>query len=83
MDAPPSLPPSPPPMHPNEAPKESGGAGPSQPSEEHELEDRDEAKSGSESGQTEATDGDLVNAARDLYGADAFQMRPITPITEF
>eukprot|EP00965_Chrysotila_dentata_P087584 2891295-Pleurochrysis_carterae.AAC.1 len=68
MDAPPSLPPSPPPMHPNEAQEGSSGVGPSQLPEGHELEDRDEAESGSESGQTEATDGDLVNAARDLYG---------------
>eukprot|EP00965_Chrysotila_dentata_P020227 669438-Pleurochrysis_carterae.AAC.1 len=83
MDAPLSLPPSPPPMHPNEAPEGSSGVGPSQPPEGDELEDRDEDESGSESGQTKATDGDLVSAARDLYGVDASQMRPITPITEF
>eukprot|EP00965_Chrysotila_dentata_P145043 4789702-Pleurochrysis_carterae.AAC.1 len=71
-------------MHPNEAPEESGGAGPSQPPEGPELEDQNETGSGSESGQTEAIDGDLVNAARDLYGVDATQqMRPITPIMDF
>eukprot|EP00965_Chrysotila_dentata_P025245 838549-Pleurochrysis_carterae.AAC.1 len=76
MNAPPSLPPSPPPMHPNEAPEGSSGVGPSQPPEGHELEDRDEAASGSESGQTEATDDDLVNGAQELQGGTAAQMRP-------
>eukprot|EP00965_Chrysotila_dentata_P164874 5443908-Pleurochrysis_carterae.AAC.1 len=82
MDAPPSLPPSPPPMHSNEAPEESGGAGQSQPPEGHELEDRDEAESGSEPGQTEATDDDLTNSARNVHDGAAAPMQPITPITE-
>eukprot|EP00965_Chrysotila_dentata_P182205 6016731-Pleurochrysis_carterae.AAC.1 len=83
MDMPPSLPPSPPPMHPNEASEGPSGAGPSQPPEGHERQDRDGDELGSESGRTEATDGDLVNAARDLLGVDATQMHAFTPITEF
>eukprot|EP00965_Chrysotila_dentata_P134364 4443273-Pleurochrysis_carterae.AAC.1 len=45
MDVPPALPPSPPPMHMDEVQEGPGGAGPSQPPEGHELEDRDEAES--------------------------------------
>eukprot|EP00965_Chrysotila_dentata_P097988 3240014-Pleurochrysis_carterae.AAC.1 len=82
-NAPPSLPPSPPPMHLDETPEGPGGDGPSQPPEGHELEDRDEADLRSESGRTEATDGDLVNAARYFYGVAATQMQPYIPITEF
>eukprot|EP00965_Chrysotila_dentata_P039117 1300771-Pleurochrysis_carterae.AAC.1 len=70
-------------MHPIEAPEGSGGAGPNQPPEGHEFEDRDEAKSGSESGRPEATDDDLTNAARNVHDGTAAPMRPITPITDF
>eukprot|EP00965_Chrysotila_dentata_P182523 6027051-Pleurochrysis_carterae.AAC.1 len=69
-------------MRPNEAPEESGGAGPSHSPEGHELEDRDEAGAESESGQTEATDNDLANLARNVHDGTAAPMRPITPITE-
>eukprot|EP00965_Chrysotila_dentata_P175406 5789905-Pleurochrysis_carterae.AAC.1 len=62
-------------MHPNEAPEGSGGVNPTQPPERHGLEDRDEAESGSESGQTEATDDDLVNAAQESHGDTAARMR--------
>eukprot|EP00965_Chrysotila_dentata_P127888 4229283-Pleurochrysis_carterae.AAC.1 len=61
-------------MRPNEAPEESGGAGPSQPPEGHELEDRDEAGAESESGQTEATDDDLANVARNVHDGTAASM---------
>eukprot|EP00965_Chrysotila_dentata_P041018 1360346-Pleurochrysis_carterae.AAC.1 len=67
-------------MHPNEAPEGSDGVGPSQPPEGHELEDRDEVESGSESGQTKATDDDLVNAAQESHGGTAARMRPVSPI---
>eukprot|EP00965_Chrysotila_dentata_P004743 154998-Pleurochrysis_carterae.AAC.1 len=83
MDVPPALPPSPPPMHPHEAPEESSGAGPRQPPEGHELEDRDEAEAGSESGQTEATDDDFTNFARNVHEDAAAPMQPITPVTGF
>eukprot|EP00965_Chrysotila_dentata_P028465 945689-Pleurochrysis_carterae.AAC.1 len=83
MDMPPSLPPSPPPMHPSEASEGPSGAGPSQSLEGHGRQDRDGDGVESESGQTEATDGNLVNAARDLFGVDATHMRPPSPITEF
>eukprot|EP00965_Chrysotila_dentata_P038752 1287407-Pleurochrysis_carterae.AAC.1 len=82
MDVPPSLPPSPPPMHSDEETEGSGGAGPCQLPEGHELEDRDEAETGSESGQTEATDDDLTNVARNVHDGAAAPMRPIIPITD-
>eukprot|EP00965_Chrysotila_dentata_P030838 1027676-Pleurochrysis_carterae.AAC.1 len=67
MDVPPSLPPSPPPMHPDEVKEGPGGVGPSQSPEGHELEDRDEAESGSEAGRTEATDDDFTNLAQNVH----------------
>eukprot|EP00965_Chrysotila_dentata_P025049 830803-Pleurochrysis_carterae.AAC.2 len=82
MDVPPSLPPSPPPMHMDEVQEGPGGAGPSQPPEGHELEDRDETESGSESGQTEATNDDFTNFARNVHDGAAAPMRPITSVTK-
>eukprot|EP00965_Chrysotila_dentata_P145748 4814902-Pleurochrysis_carterae.AAC.1 len=70
-------------MHLSEASEGPSGAGPGQSPEGHERQDRDGDELESESGRTEATDGDLVNAARNLLGVDATQMQLFTPITEF
>eukprot|EP00965_Chrysotila_dentata_P060093 1993135-Pleurochrysis_carterae.AAC.1 len=82
MDVPPSLPPSPRRctwMKYIEVQEGPGGVGPSQPPEGHELEDRDKADSGSESGRTEATDNDFTNLARNVHDDTVAPMRPITP----
>eukprot|EP00965_Chrysotila_dentata_P249259 6208808-Pleurochrysis_carterae.AAC.1 len=60
-----------------------GGVGPSQLPERHELEDRDEAELGSDSGKTEATDDDFTALARNDHDNTAAPMRPITLVTGF
>eukprot|EP00965_Chrysotila_dentata_P015776 522095-Pleurochrysis_carterae.AAC.1 len=82
VNAPPSLPPSPPPIHMDEVQGRPGGVCPSQPPEGHELEDRDEVESGSDSGKTDATDNDFTTLARNAHDDTAAPMRPITPVTE-
>eukprot|EP00965_Chrysotila_dentata_P082536 2724593-Pleurochrysis_carterae.AAC.1 len=78
----PSLPPSPPPMHVDEGHGEPGRAGSSQLPEGHELEDRDEVKARSDSGETDATNNDFTALARNARDGTAPLMRPISPVTE-
>eukprot|EP00965_Chrysotila_dentata_P200608 6180068-Pleurochrysis_carterae.AAC.2 len=77
-----SLPPSPPPMHMNDVHEGPGGAGPSQLPEGQELEVRGEAERDSDSGETDATDNDLIALARNARDDTVAPIRLISPVTE-